>query len=147
MIDSSRSPVVGWWSLLEWRTVDASGATIGHPFGVRAAGTLGYSAGGFMQGQVSAQDRPRPASADPFGGSDLDRAAAYSSYVAYSGRYDVHPDRIVHHVNTSLFPGWTGSEQVRYYTLTGDELSLRTPPIEVAGAVVVNELRWRRVEG
>jgi len=74
------------------------------------------------------------------------RAAAYSGYVAYWGRYQIDHDRIVHHVESSLFPGWVGGTQIRYFTLAGDRLSLRTPPIELAGDVVINELRWQRQE-
>ena len=138
--------VAGSWSLLGWRTVDAAGATIGYPFGEHASGTVFYSPGGAMQGQLAAEHRPQLATSDPIGGSESDRAAAYSSYVAYWGRYRLEPGRIVHVVQSSLFPGWIGGEQVRYATLTDDVLTLRTPPTEVAGTVLVHELRWQRQE-
>jgi hypothetical protein len=37
-------------------------------------------------------------------------------------------------------------EQVRYFSLSGDVLVLRTPPMQVAGASMVSELSWRRME-
>jgi len=40
----------------------------------------------------------------------------------------------------------SGGTRIRHFTLAGDLLSLRTPPIEVAGDVVVNELWWQRQE-
>jgi hypothetical protein len=66
--------------------------------------------------------------------------------VAYWGRCTVAGDRIIHHVDTSLVPGWAGIEQVRYFSLSGDVLSLRTPPMRLAGATVVTELSWQREE-
>jgi hypothetical protein len=84
--------------------------------------------------------------ADPLGGRQDQRAAAYSTYVAYWGRYAIAGDRIIHHVDTSLIPGWAGVEQVRYFSLSDDVLVLRTPPMQVAGATTVNELSWRRME-
>jgi hypothetical protein len=139
--------VAGRWLLLEWRTVDhATGATLGHPFGEDASGGLVYTPAGWMHGQLSAQRRPLMPTSDPLGGSESERAAAYSGYVAYWGRYQIDQDRIVHRVESSLFPGWVGGTQIRYFTLADDLLTLRTPPIEVAGDIVVNELRWQRQE-
>jgi hypothetical protein len=56
------------------------------------------------------------------------------------------PDRIIHYVDSSLVPGWAGMDQVRYFSLSDDVLVLRTPPMELAGAVTVSELSWRRAE-
>jgi Lipocalin-like domain len=46
----------------------------------------------------------------------------------------------------SSFPNWVGSEQMRFYELSGDELVLRTAPLLIGGDSIVNELRWRREE-
>jgi Lipocalin-like domain len=73
---------------------------------------------------------------DVRGGSDGERAAAFSSYVAYCGSYELRA--------MSLFPNWVGSEQTRYFELTGEELVLRTPRVGVGGGSLVNELRWHR---
>jgi hypothetical protein len=44
----------------------------------------------------------------------------------------------------SSFPN--GGDQRRFFELSGDELILRTPPMEINGTIVVNELRWVRAE-
>jgi hypothetical protein len=49
-------------------------------------------------------------------------------------------------VYSSLVPGWAGIEQVRYFSLAGDVLVLRTPPMQLAGTITVGELIWRRAE-
>jgi hypothetical protein len=101
-----------------------------------------------MTAQVCAADRADLLTEDPLGGSDVERAAAFSSYVAYCGSYEVTADDVVvHRVAISLFPNWVGSEQTRYFELAGDELVLRTAPIKIGGKLLVNELRWHREEG
>jgi hypothetical protein len=40
-------------------------------------------------------------------------------FVAYAGRYSFHGDRVVHHVELSLFPNWVGSDQERWVELAG----------------------------
>jgi hypothetical protein len=138
--------VAGRWQLLAWRSVGDDGAVIGRPFGEHPHGVVIYTPGGWMAGQLAATSRPAVDGADPLGGPPDQRAAAYSTYVAYWGRYAVAGDRIIHDVDTSLVPGWAGVEQVRYFSLSGDVLVLRTPPMQVAGAIVVSELSWQRME-
>jgi hypothetical protein len=143
---SGALPLAGRWQLLECRTVGDDGATTGQPFGEHPRGALVYTPGGWMAGQIAAASRPAVDDEDLLGGPQEQRAAAYSTYVAYWGRYTVAGDRIIHHVDTSLVPGWTGIEQVRYFSLSGDVLALRTPPMRLAGATVVTELSWQRAE-
>lgn len=94
---------------------------------------------------MAAANRPRTDSPDPFGGEEKARAAAYSTYLAYWGTYELHPDVIVHRIDTSLYPAWTGQEQARRYTHDAGSLVLSTPPMqEPDGSTAVNELAWRR---
>lgn len=138
--------MAGRWQLLTWRSLGDDSVVTGHPFGEHPHGILVYTPRGWMAGQIAAADRAAVDSADPLGGPADQRAAAYSTYVAYWGRYAVAGDRIIHYVDTSLVPGWAGVEQVRYFSLSGDVLELRTPPMQVAGTITVSELRWQRVE-
>jgi Lipocalin-like domain len=77
---------------------------------------------------------------------DAERAAAFSSYLAYCGSYEISGDVVVHRVAMSSFPNGVGSEQMRFHELSGDELVLRTAPLVIGGDSIVNELRWRREE-
>jgi Lipocalin-like domain len=137
--------LVGRWQLLSYvgRAEDGS---VTYPLGQDAQGSLVYTAGGWMTAQVCAADRPNLLTDDIRGGNNDERAAAFSTYVAYSGSFEIRGDVVVHHVAMSSFPNWVGSEQTRYFELTGDELLLRTAPMEVGGNVLVNELRWHREE-
>lgn len=140
MVDDS---FVGRWRLRSY-VARADDGSVVHPFGANPQGSLLYTAGGEMAVQVSATDRADFETNDFQGESESARAAAYSSYIAYCGTYDVTGDTIVHRVAISLFPNWVGSSQTRYYSLNGDELLLRSPLIKVGGTLLVHELRWQR---
>ena len=145
-MSSQTQAVAGVWELLECRSVDDQGAITGQPMGEHPRGLVIYTQGGWMSGQVAADGRSAVDGADAFGGPADQRAAAYSTYMAYWGRYAIDGDRIIHQVEGSLVPGWTGMEQVRYFSLSDDVLVLRTPPMLIAGAMTVTELVWRRAE-
>jgi hypothetical protein len=145
--DQSPAPaVIGTWDLVECRSVDDDGAITGRPMGEDPRGLVIYTPGGWMSGQLAGSGRRAVDSADALGGPPDQRAAAYSTYMAYWGRYEVAGDRIIHHVDSSLVPGWAGLEQVRYFSLSGDVLVLRTPPMLLGGAMIVGEVIWRRAE-
>jgi hypothetical protein len=55
-----------------------------------------------------------------------ERAALLQSMVAYTGRYTVEHDRISIKPDVAWNEIYSGTEQIRYYTLKGDCLSIRT---------------------
>jgi hypothetical protein len=67
-------------------------------------------------------------------------------FVAYAGRYSFHGDRVVHHVELSLFPNWVGSDQQRWVELNGDRLTLSARPLLLAGQLQLPRLIWKRVD-
>jgi hypothetical protein len=67
-------------------------------------------------------------------------------FVAYAGRYSFSGDRVVHHVELSLFPNWVGSDQQRSVELAGDRLILSARPLLLAGKPQVPRLVWERVD-
>jgi hypothetical protein len=99
-----------------------------------------------VSAQLAAGDRPNFVSADPAGGNDAERVAAFATYIAYWGTYEVDGDTVVHRLEGSLFPNWVGTELRRTFEIAGQVLVLRTLPFEVRGAPVVIELRWLREE-
>jgi hypothetical protein len=65
---------------------------------------------------------------------------------AYGGRYSFHGDRVIHHVELSLFPNWVGTDQQRWVELAGDRLTLSASPLLLAGTQQVPRLVWERVD-
>ena len=136
----------GAWKLIAWRRIGAD-ETVNYPLGPDARGQLIYAANGRMAVQIMGAARPALTTDDPLGGDMAARAGAYSTYLAYFGTYELDGGSVVHYIDGSLFPNWSGEKQVRPFTAEGDELVLRTPPMaDDSGATVVNELVWTRDE-
>lgn len=135
--------LVGNWVLVEWTaTVDD---TVVRPFGGVVDGHLTYTAEGRMWAVLQKRDRPPLKTGTLAAASAEQRAAAAAGYLSYGGRYVVDGNRVVHSVDTALFPDWIGGEQVRLIDWNGDELILSTlPETTTGGRTVVNRLRWRR---
>ncbi len=134
----------GTWNLFAWRRI-ASDGTVTYPLGADARGLLIYAVNGRMAVQITANNRAPVTGDDPLGGDAQARAAAYSTYLAYFGTYAVQGQDVVHHLDGSLYPNWSGADQVRPFTTEFDQLVLRTPPVRRAdGTTAVNELTWNR---
>lgn len=144
--DAARALLVGSWDLVSLENHAADGS-VNQPFGAAPIGRITYTAEGHMSAQIM-HDTRAPFAADAlYGGSPEERAAAYAGYIAYYGGFTVDPVAGVvrHHVTSSLFPNWVGSEQVRHYVLNGDQLTLSAPSVDARGQPVTAQVVWRRV--
>lgn len=135
------SILVGQWRLSAWRRIAGDG-TVTYPFGEDATGLLIYTADGHMAVQMTAAGRPKLDTTDPRGGGTEERAAAYSTSLAYVGRYEVNGGEVTHRLGGCSFPNWSDTVQVRPFTCDGGRLVLRTPPSQIDGITVVNEMAW-----
>ena len=72
---------------------------------------------------------------------------AYDGYYAYFGAYEVSETegKILHRIRASLWPREVGKEYRRHVALSGDRLTLTTPPFQAAGEQRRNQLTWERV--
>jgi hypothetical protein len=134
--------IAGSWKLLAWRRIE--GDNVSYPLGEDATGLLIYAEDGSMAVQMTAADRPAIATADALGGDVEQRAAAYSTCLAYFGGWEVDGDNVIHHVEASLFPNWSDTVQTRPFTCDGRVLVLRTPPTVTSSGTLVNEISWVR---
>jgi Lipocalin-like domain len=83
--------------------------------------------------------------------TDEDCIAAFRSMAAYSGIYRVEGDKWTTTVDVAWTEAWTGSDQIRFFKLEGDTLTVTTtwlphpnlPGNPEARVVVV----WSRVKG
>jgi hypothetical protein len=137
--------LVGRWRLESFTTHFEDGS-VRHPFGKRPQGTLVYTAAGGMIGVLVAENRPNLSTQDLVGGSEADQAKAFATCVAYCGTYEVDDGAVIHNVEASLLPDWVGTRQKRHMDVRGDDLVLRTDPMQYGGRTVVSELHWIREE-
>ena len=79
--------------------------------------------------------------------TDEERAAAFRSTLAYSGKYRTEGNKIVIKVDIAADESWNGTEQVRYFRLEGDRLHIEAAPQPYAnfgGKVMRGILIWAR---
>jgi Lipocalin-like domain len=136
--------LAGTWTLVAWRRIAEDG-TVSYPLGADARGVLSYTDNGRMTVQITGAERAQLSTDDPLGGDESARAAAYSTYLAYYGTYEVQGQNVVHRIEGSLFQNWAGERQVRPFTAESGQLVLHTPPMHLGnGTTVINELAWTR---
>ena len=120
-----RAALPGTWQLVRYEVEDPQGATIDRPFGERPCGTLVYTAGGHVSVHAMADGRRRCETPRPVECATDAKIAAYDSYFGYAGTWTLDGDTIAHHVETSCFPDWTGTDLRRTVRVEGDTLVLR----------------------
>ena len=74
-----------------------------------------------------------------------EKAEAFDTFLAYTGRYSLVGNRVTHRVEISSIQNYVGRDLVRTVSLEGDLLTLVTPPTPVNGKVQTLELTWQRL--
>ena len=136
---------IGIWRLisLELRSMDEQ---VSHPFGKNPIGYIIYTEDGYMYVSFMSANRPKFASSNSIrGGTTEEKVAAADTYLSYCGKYEVQDNRVIHHIEVSFFPNWSGVDQVRFFKFDGNRLSLSTPPLLLAGKQQTAHLIWERV--
>jgi hypothetical protein len=139
------NPLIGTWRLVSWENRSLVDEQVSYPLDKDAVGYIMYNEDGYMFVAIMGPYRPKFAAGDLFGGSTEEKAQAASSYVSYCGRYEFRGETVIHHVELSLFPNWVGVAQERLVELSGNRLTLSTPPIVLGGIQQSAHLIWERV--
>ena len=140
--------IIGVWELQLWETV-VDNNVIGYPLGESASGFIAYSPVGFMSVNISARNRVRLGTDDPFGGDPKLVALDAKGYLSYCGPFSVVSEtEVIHHLKLCSFENWVGTDQHRHAELhlTKDTLILSTAPILTQGRMGGNRLTWKRVQ-
>ena len=140
------SPVVGIWKLISFQA-EADDGTVTYPFGKDIAGLLVIDAKGYFSVQLMDTKRPSFKSGDPRGGTPEEVKRAFENYMGYYGTFDLDETKgvAIFHVRGAWLPNWIGTDQIRYYTLSDDRLSISTAPVLYGGKTAVGKLIWERV--
>lgn len=146
--ESLRDRLIGAWSLVSYEERPVDGSPTFFPMGTTPKGIIMYTPDGFMSAQLSKPDRAPFASGDWFKGSDAEFREEATSYIAYTGPFQVDEERqqLTHSMFISLFPNWIGQTQPRVVRIEGDQLFLSTAPISSSGQIVNSHLVWRRAD-
>jgi hypothetical protein len=98
-----------------------------------------------MQAIGAANPREAPSAARA---TDNERVALYDTMFAYAGTYSVEGRKVIHHVHISWNEVWTGTDQVRFFEMSGNTLTLTARiPDPVSGGESHYTLEWEKVAG
>jgi hypothetical protein len=142
MPDASR--LLGTWTMISWqREVIATGERL-DALGPNPVGFINYGADGRMFAIVVQKERAAPAGAVP---SDEEKVRLFNSMLAYAGTYSLDDEKVVHHIDASWNQAWTGTNQVRFYTINGDVLTITGAPAKdpYTGQEVLHRIVFRKL--
>ena len=136
--DTARQ-LAGSWKLSAW-TTQIIGGEVTEPFGLNPKGRAVFTPDGFVTFMIVPANR-KPAA------NDADSAALLKTLMAYTGKFTIDGDKFTTKVDISWNELFTGTDQVRFFKLEGDKLTIRTA--EQASAIypgkrVVGTLTWER---
>lgn len=142
----STNKFLGTWRLLSYKFRAKDGKII-EPLGGNAVGLLTYDSAGNVAAQIMKADQKHFSSDDIAKATPDEAFAAFQSCISYFGRYAVDEQnrKVTHHVEGSIFPNWTGGDQIRFFDFSGTHLTLSTPPTIVAGESVTAVLEWEKI--
>jgi hypothetical protein len=134
-----KQKLIGSYRLVSYTSFDQSGTPTKLPYSV---GQISYDAAGRMSAQLMRDDRPKATPGTPL--TEPERAALYSSYISYFGRYTIDAAKgiVTHHVEGSISPNMLGQAMPRWFEFSpdGNSLFLHTKN----GDRVTGRLQWDR---
>jgi hypothetical protein len=139
-LGGERQPLVGVWKLQTYSAEFQDTGETKAMFGANPNGYIVFTPDGRMMAILTAEGRQTPQ-------TDADRVAAFQSMSAYSGTFRVEEDRWITTVDVSWNEAWTGTEQMRFYRLDGDTLTVTTAwrsNVIYDGRITRSTLTWIR---
>lgn len=138
--ESLRKQLIGIWRVTSLDSRKDAKSEWTPDYGPHPTGYIQYDANGRMSVQFCADPPTKVfASKDDDTPTDEEGKQAYLNYAAYFGTYTVDEKKhtVTHHVESSLWPSYTGSEQVRPFVIEGEKLTIQVD--------MKNGGSWRRV--
>ena len=139
--------LVGTWQVERIIDTDVAGK-VSYPYGEHPKGYVVYDSTGHVHVQVMRTPAAKPfVAGDDAKGTNDEVRAAYQGYAAYFGTYRVDPKKglVVHQVEGSLMPSYTGTDQPRPFRIDHDVLTIEGN--DSAGVHFLRQLRRVRSAG
>jgi len=138
--------VVGTWKLVSVSSTTDKDETNKAALGQHPSGLLTYTADGRMMAIISDDGRKPLSIPDRVAAPAEERAQAYSTFMAYAGRYTFTCDKVVHHVEVASLQNWVNTDQTRIVMFKDNHLIVRNTPQLRNGVTVNLESVWDRVK-
>jgi hypothetical protein len=119
---ANESDIIGTWKFTSFvREVVGTGERQ-NEFGDQPGGYITYQPDGRMFAVLVGSDRPKPAGTP----TDDEKIRLFGTLIAYSGAYAVEGDKVTHKIDVSWNQSWTGGDQVRFFKVEGNTLTITT---------------------
>jgi len=138
--------LVGTWKLVSGTAHTGHGGNGTDIYGRNPTGFVTYTSDGRMSLIISSDARKPLSVADRVAAPRDERAEAFSTCLAYAGRYTLAGDKLTHHIEAASFQNWVNTDQLRIVSLKGNRATFRTPPILFNGQEQTVELVWERLK-
>ena len=116
--------LLGTWRLKSFvREVTGTGERY-NQMGDHPDGYISYAADGRVLVLFVSDEQPHPR-AEP---TDEERIRLHKTMLAYGGTYTLSSGRVVNHIDIEWDGRRLGTDQIRFYTIEGDQLVIRTEP-------------------
>jgi hypothetical protein len=147
---SDRDKLIGTWRLV---SIEGPAPTSGDRPVKNPVGLIVYDSTGHMAVQINMQpDRPKFRGETRIQGTPEEIRAAFINYTAYYGTYEVKEKEgiVIHHIESSLYNNQIGKDNIRYYDISGDRVTLAVPVIKggkiAPKSASTRRLTWERVK-
>ena len=103
-----------------------------------------YDTNGNISVFIMRTGRSKFTSDDGMSGTTEEKKGAFEGCRAYCGTYEIDEEQgtVTHHIEGATFPNWEGTDQLRFFKLSGNQLTLNTPNLMVRGKELVVSLIW-----
>lgn len=122
---ADQAALTGTWSLQSFVRETTDSHERYDQLGPNPKGYIGYSPDGRMYALLTSGNRVRPQQIPP---SIEEQSELFQSEIAYAGTYTVEGNKVTHHLDVASDEGRVGSDQVRFFRLEGDVLTITTAP-------------------
>lgn len=142
----SQQELVGTWKLVSSKFEQLDTGKTGDNLGARPSGILIITPESRFTVVMAGEGRKPGTSAEA-------AAALMRSMLAYTGPFTLEPDpqvpggaKLTAHIDVSWNESFTGTDQIRFLTLAGDRLTIKTAAIisPVTGERQISTLVWQR---
>jgi Lipocalin-like domain len=140
------SAIVGTWRVTSYSILTLSTNEVAYPVGENPIGYIQYSPGGHVVVFISTGNPKQPASSIY---TEADRAELHKGiFGAYAGTYSVEGNKVIHHVVAAWRPDWIGGDQIRYFEINGNKLTIKGAPVifTQTGKEIVGTTTFERIE-
>ncbi|MFX1458869.1 MAG: lipocalin-like domain-containing protein [Promethearchaeota archaeon] len=140
-IENINKKFIGVWELVSCDMKSKEGKNLGK---WKAKGRLVYNDKGYISAQLMGLDRPIFKSRKQYKGTVEEIKKAFNECSSYYGTYEIDEKsrRVIHHIESSLFPNWEGTIQERFFTFFDDQLELMA---QIPETGIVYLLRWKKI--